>query len=317
MHTHSGKRLAQNPVIPTDYTDCDQFTIAENSVMTTDLLKSFTDLPRERGGRGVGVGSDFQPPDPLGLHTCSSTAQVSALHPWAGRQGAEMGHPPGNLSRGMRSDATAATSLSSPPPVHTSGPTIPIDAALLDRAEELASLGLSVRDICRGLNVSQSWLYTHLRAARNGTGTPEDQQLMQRILRGQQQGTQRLVESLRQMAMAGDVKAATWLLSHSPVSRRDWSDVGAVLAEKRRMIGTMVEAIAACNLPKETEYRILLQCEAMGLGEMKPCGEDIEDVLEDAEEKRGIAPAEPPPAPLQSASKPPAVVVTPPISCED
>lgn len=200
--------------------------------------------------------------------------------------------------------------------MHTSGPTIPIDAALLDRAEELAALGLSVRDICRGLNVSQSWLYTHLRAARNGTGTPEDQQLMHRILRGQQQGTQRLVESLRQTAMAGDVKAATWLLSHSPVSRRDWSEPGHLLAEKRRMIGAMVEAIAACNLPKETEYRILLQCEAMGLGEMKPCGEDIEDALEDAEEKRGIAPAEPP-APPTPASKPPAVVVTPPLPYED
>lgn len=74
------------------------------------------------------------------------------------------------------------------------------------------------------------------------------------------------LNSLNGQAELGNVNAITWLLTHHPILRDQFSDAAAERRTERRVIGDVVLAITAAGLPPEQERTILLQLQARGLG---------------------------------------------------
>lgn len=171
---------------------------------------------------------------------------------------------------------------------------IPITPALIARAAELAGLGLPLRDVARGCGASERWLYGVLARARSGEGAEPELQLLQAIQGGQQAGTEALVRGLRDAARNGDTKAATWLLSHSPVSRDAWSEAGATRAALKRQEASIItaidDAVARGSISAAGRRTLLLGMVAAGVDLKLETTADVDDMV----------PASPPPdAPFQ------------------
>ena len=64
----------------------------------------------------------------------------------------------------------------------------------------------------------------------------------------------------------GNTWAATWMLTHHPALRDQFSDAAAERRVERRTMSAVVDAIAAAGLPVEQERTVLLQLQARGLG---------------------------------------------------
>jgi hypothetical protein len=64
----------------------------------------------------------------------------------------------------------------------------------------------------------------------------------------------------------GNTWAATWMLTHHPALRDQFSDAAADRRVERRTMSAVVDAIAAAGLPVEQERTVLLQLQARGLG---------------------------------------------------
>ena len=147
--------------------------------------------------------------------------------------------------------------------------TIRIDPRFLATADRLASAGLSLRDIAAGLKVSNSWLHARLSAAKAGTGTPEDADLLDCIQGAQMRGQMSLVESLIKNAKEGDSRAATWLLSHAPSTRGRWSEAAAVRRESERLMGVVGGVVQDAKqrgwITPDAERLLLLSLGAAGL----------------------------------------------------
>lgn len=81
------------------------------------------------------------------------------------------------------------------------------------------------------------------------------------------------LNSLHGQAEGGNVNAITWLLTHHPILRDQFSDAAAERRTERRVVTDVLVALTACNLPPETERTILLQLQARGLGVPKDSAE--------------------------------------------
>ena len=79
--------------------------------------------------------------------------------------------------------------------------------------------------------------------------------------------------ALTRKIAAGEARDAAWLLTHSPFFRGEWSDAAAERKTERRTVGTVLEAVAAAELPADLERNLLLQMQARGLGSKAVEGE--------------------------------------------
>ena len=72
----------------------------------------------------------------------------------------------------------------------------------------------------------------------------------------------RLIGKVAESADNGDLKAATWMLTHSPAFRDHYSDSAAMNRARQEGVEMVVKAIAEAGLPSDTERDLLLRINA-------------------------------------------------------
>jgi hypothetical protein len=138
-----------------------------------------------------------------------------------------------------------------------------LSPALIPRARKLAAMGLPLAAIAEGCGISRQTLHRwRTEAAVEGL----ERDLCDAIQEGHVAGELALLRRLHRAAADGDTKAAIWLLTHSPQWRETWSDAAAERRTERRTMALVLQALAAADLPAETETALLLQLQAHGLG---------------------------------------------------
>ena len=147
--------------------------------------------------------------------------------------------------------------------METAQPRRKLTADLIPRARKLAALGLPLAAVAEGCGISRQTLHRwRTEAAAEGL----ERDLSDAIEEGHRDGELALLRRLHRAAADGDTKAAQWLLTHAPRWRETWSDAAAERRTERRTMATVLQALAAADLPAETETRVLLQLQAHGLG---------------------------------------------------
>lgn len=145
----------------------------------------------------------------------------------------------------------------------TAQPRRKLSPALIPRARKLAALGLPLAAVAEGCGISRQTLHRwRTEAAADGL----ERDLSDAIEEGHVAGELALLRRLHRAAADGDTKAAQWLLTHAPRWRETWSDAAAERRTERRTMALVLQALAAADLPAETETRVLLQLQAHGLG---------------------------------------------------
>jgi hypothetical protein len=148
--------------------------------------------------------------------------------------------------------------------METAQPRRKLTADLIPRARKLAALGLPLAAVAEGCGISRQTLHRwRTEAAVEGL----ERDLWDAIEEGHVAGELALLRRLHRAAADGDTKAAIWLLTHSPQWRETWSsDAAAERRTERRTMALVLQALAAADLPAETETALLLQLQAHGLG---------------------------------------------------
>lgn len=142
---------------------------------------------------------------------------------------------------------------------------------LIQRAGELAALGLPMLSIAKGCGVTDRALYGWLKAAREGTGGELEVRLLHTIQEAHTKGELKLVQRLQRLAEEGDGKAAMWMLSHG-AARDSWSDAAATRREVSRVLGLVADGIQSSRLTPEQQEEVILamRCKGVGLPEEEP-----------------------------------------------
>jgi transposase-like protein len=135
---------------------------------------------------------------------------------------------------------------------------------LIDRAGELASLGLPMLSIAKGCGVTDRAFYGWMKAAREGTGSDLEVRLLRTIQEAHTKGELKLVRRLQQLAEEGDGKAAQWMLSHGP-ARDSWSDASAVRRAETAILQRVADGIQSSRLTLEQQQEVLLSLRRQGL----------------------------------------------------
>lgn len=141
-----------------------------------------------------------------------------------------------------------------------------LTAEKVKRAEELTALGLPMLSIAQALGVNRCTLREWIAAGLEPNASELESALAAAIQRGRVEGEERLLQHLHKMAEKGDTRAATWLLSHSPRWRGEWSDAAHARREVQRVVQMFVQALEQDStlLPTQRE-RVLLFVRAQGL----------------------------------------------------
>jgi transcriptional regulator with XRE-family HTH domain len=141
-----------------------------------------------------------------------------------------------------------------------------LTAEKVKRAEQLTALGLPMLSIAQALGVNRCTLRQWIAAGLEPDASPLEAALTAAIQRGRVEGEEQLVKHLHKLAKAGDTRAATWLLSHSPRWRDTWSDASHARREVQRTVQLFVEALEQdSSLRPEQRERVLLAVRAKGL----------------------------------------------------
>lgn len=72
----------------------------------------------------------------------------------------------------------------------------------------------------------------------------------------------RLIGKVAEQADNGDLKAATWMLTHSPAFRDHYSDSAAMNRARQEGVEMTLRALLDANLPKDLERDLLLRIKA-------------------------------------------------------
>ncbi len=141
-----------------------------------------------------------------------------------------------------------------------------LTAEKVERAEELTALGLPMLSIAQALGVNRCTLREWIAAGLEPDASELESALAAAIQRGRVEGEEQLVKHLHKMAEKGDTRAATWLLSHSPRWRSEWSDAAHARRQVERVVGMFVAALEEDRtLRPEQRERVLLSVRAQGL----------------------------------------------------
>ncbi|WP_216906828.1 hypothetical protein [Synechococcus sp. CCY 0621] len=120
--------------------------------------------------------------------------------------------------------------------------------------------------IAQALGVNRCTLREWIAAGLRPDASELEAALAAAIQRGRVEGEERLLQQLHKMAEKGDTRAATWLLSHSPRWRDNWSEASHARREVAKVVGMFVAALEAePSLRTEQRERIMLRVRAQGL----------------------------------------------------
>lgn len=137
---------------------------------------------------------------------------------------------------------------------------------LVGKARDLAGDGLPVALIADRLDIGRRTAYTWIQNADKKGENSLEWEFRQAIFHADVQECRNLLSGLRQSAAQGNAWSATWLLTHHPRLRDHFSDAAAERRTERRTVATVMEAVAAVDLPADVEQALLLQMQARGLG---------------------------------------------------
>jgi len=139
-----------------------------------------------------------------------------------------------------------------------------LDEELIQKVYTLAGMGLPNKSIAAGVGVSYRVLHQWLSNAQTDDATPEELQLFQAMRQGALAGEATLISRLHRQAES-DPKCSTWLLSHSPKWRDQWSDSAQVRRELNKLAGIVVLALEQTeSLTPEQRREVLLRIQAQG-----------------------------------------------------
>jgi hypothetical protein len=133
---------------------------------------------------------------------------------------------------------------------------------VIKKVRILAEFGAPLQHIAPAAGVSYDLLWQSLKNAKGPDPTPEEIKLSEAIEAGRAVGGMRLINKIAEQAENGDMKASTWMLTHSPAFRDHYSDTAAANRAKQEGIEAAVQAIADANLPPDVERDLLLRITA-------------------------------------------------------
>jgi hypothetical protein len=139
-----------------------------------------------------------------------------------------------------------------------------LDRDLINRARQLAGMGLPNKSIAAGIGVSNGRLCTWLSNAQGEDATALECELYEAMRQGALAGEAALIDRLHRQA-ENNPNTATWLLSHSPKWRDQWSDSAQVRRELNKLAGIVVLALEQTeSLTPEQRREVLLRIQAQG-----------------------------------------------------
>jgi hypothetical protein len=137
---------------------------------------------------------------------------------------------------------------------------------VLAKVRQMADLGLPHPLMASRLGVPSSTWERWVKQSKTAEPDTQYGKLWGIINGGASKLAQDYLASLHGQAEGGNVNAITWLLTHHPILRDQFSDAAAERRTERRVVTDVLVALTAANLPPETERTILLQLQARGLG---------------------------------------------------
>jgi hypothetical protein len=136
-----------------------------------------------------------------------------------------------------------------------------LNAALIEKAAELAALGWSHKAIAEACSVSEQQFCEWLGNARGPEPTELEAELSVAIQEASLSGERRLVAKIAD----GDTRDAQWLLTHSVRWRDRWSDAAATRREVMNTLAAVVQVVQQSDLTPEQQDHLLLRMQAAGL----------------------------------------------------
>jgi hypothetical protein len=133
---------------------------------------------------------------------------------------------------------------------------------VIKKVRFLAEFGAPLEHIAPASGVSYALLHQSLKNAKGPDPTPEELKLLEAIEAGRAAGGMRLINKIAEQADNGDMKAATWMLTHSPSFRDHYSDTAAANRARLEGVEAAVQAISEAGLTPEQEREVLLRIAA-------------------------------------------------------
>ena len=133
---------------------------------------------------------------------------------------------------------------------------------VINKVRVLAEFGAPLEHIAPAAGISYGTIWQSLKNAKGPNPTPEEIKLSEAIEAGRAAGGMRLIGKVAEQADNGDLKAATWMLTHSPAFRDHYSDAAALTRARQEGIEMVIQAIADANLPPDEEQNLLLRIKA-------------------------------------------------------
>jgi len=133
---------------------------------------------------------------------------------------------------------------------------------VIEKVRFLAEFGAPLEHIAPAAGISYGLLWQSLKNAKTEHATAQELELLEAIEQGRAKGGMRLIGKVAESADNGDLKAATWMLTHSPAFRDHYSDSAAMNRARQEGVEMVVKAIAEAGLPSDTERDLLLRINA-------------------------------------------------------
>jgi hypothetical protein len=143
---------------------------------------------------------------------------------------------------------------------------------LIAKAQQMADLGLPHALMASRLGVPPTTWKRWIKQGRESDESTNEGRLWAVINKGASKIAESYLQSLHGQAENGNVNAITWLLTHHPITRDQFSDAAAERRAVQRTLAVVVDAIDAAGLADDQRTRLLLTLQAQGLGVQADAG---------------------------------------------
>ena len=133
---------------------------------------------------------------------------------------------------------------------------------VINKVRILAEFGAPLEHIAPAAGISYGTIWQSLKNAKGPNPTRLELKLSEAIEAGRAAGGMRLIGKVAEQADKGDLKAATWMLTHSPAFRDHYSDSAAINRARQEGIEAAVQGLQAAGLTPDQERAVLLQISA-------------------------------------------------------
>ncbi|MFZ9061103.1 MAG: hypothetical protein ACO218_07770 [Steroidobacteraceae bacterium] len=133
-------------------------------------------------------------------------------------------------------------------------------------ASAMAAQGLPLDMIADAIGVHRKTCHRWVREAEEQDADELKVRFRAAVFEAYRNTAAEMLGCVTKSANDGNTWAATWMLTHHPALRDQFSDAAADRRVERRTMSAVVDAIAAAGLPVEQERTVLLQLQARGLG---------------------------------------------------